>query len=358
MNSNGKMRTFEDKPAVRGRSGLLLGIVGPSSSGKTYSAMRLGVGIQRVMGGELFVVDTENGRALQYADKFSFRHVDFQPPFGPLDYLAAIQHCITSGAKVIVVDSMTHEHSGEGGVMDQSDTLLDKKCGNDWKARKNNFMFSLIEPKKQRKKLNAFLARLDPGVTVILCYRADEKIKPVKGADPLELGWQPETTSKLHYEMMQRFLLGPGSDGVPTLNPQREAERMLVKNPEQFRGWFKPGDQLSEDLGERMARWAAGDVAPTASARHDSTPPPANGPVFRGRRDGQWTGKPLNEAPIDVLRQYRDATAKAVETAKNEERREYYATHLVDVEDAIEAAEADEELGSFDTETGEVAANG
>lgn len=252
-------RIFEDKPAVRERVPLLLGLVGPSSSGKTYSALRLAAGMQRVIGGDIFFIDTEARRGMHYADRFKFRHVDFQPPFGPLDYLAAIEHCLNQGAKILVIDSMTHEHSGTGGVMDQAEAWLDQKCGDDWKKRQAMQMLAWVKPKQQRKKLNAAIVQL--GLNAIFCYRAHEKIKPVRGEEPEKLGWQPETTSTLHYDMVQRFLLPPGCDGCPSFFPETDAEKRMAKNPEQFRDWFKPGVQLSEDIGERLARWAAGDAS-------------------------------------------------------------------------------------------------
>lgn len=252
-------RTFTLSPAVRGRVPLLLGIVGPSSSGKTFSALRLATGIQRVVGGEIAFIDTEANRGLHYADRFAFKHLPLTAPFSPLDYLAAIEHCLREGARTLVIDSMTHEHSGEGGVMDQSEQWLDERCGDDWKKRQALQMLSWVKPKQQRKRLNTAIVQL--GVNAVLCYRADEKIKPVKGGEPEKLGWQPETTSKLHYDMIQRFLLTPGCDGVPSLVPETDAEKRLVKNPAQFRDFFKSGQPLSENLGEQLARWAAGTPA-------------------------------------------------------------------------------------------------
>src|SRR5690242_13140717 len=110
MQSPSLDRKFEDTEAVRSPTPLLFGLIGPSGAGKTYSALRLATGMQRVFGGEIFVVDTESRRALHYAKDFKFRHVEFAPPFSPLDYLAAIEHCVTKGAKTIIVDSMSHEH--------------------------------------------------------------------------------------------------------------------------------------------------------------------------------------------------------------------------------------------------------
>jgi len=48
---------------------------------------------------------------------------------------------------------------------------------------------------------------------------------------------------------------------------------MLTKTPAQFREWFKPGFQLNEDLGQKMAEWARGPVGA-------AEPPPAATPEF------------------------------------------------------------------------------
>src|SRR6516164_9578510 len=73
-------RVFVAKPAVRESVPLLIGLMGPSSSGKTYSALRLATGIQRVTGGEIYCIDTESRRMLHYADSFKFRHIQFDAP--------------------------------------------------------------------------------------------------------------------------------------------------------------------------------------------------------------------------------------------------------------------------------------
>jgi|SRR5579862_1760440 len=257
------VRTFTDSPAVRERVPLLIGLVAPSGAGKTYSALRLATGIQRVVGGSIFGIDTEARRMLHYADLFQFRHIDFKPPHGPLDYLAAIEHAVEKGTGVLIIDSMTHEHSGDGGVMDQSERYLERKCKDDEECRKKNFMLSLAVPKGQRKKLNRRIVQL--GLNCIFCYRAQEKVKPQTGRAPLDLGWQPETTSPLQYDMTATFLLPPHSDGVPNFLPETNAEKLYTKLPVQFRDWFKPGVQLSEDIGERLAKWAVGDSKPELS---------------------------------------------------------------------------------------------
>lgn len=264
-------RTFEDFDAstVKRANPLIVGVTGPSFSGKTFSALRLATGIQRVIGGEIYVIDAEADRALHYKSHFRFRHISFQPPHSPEAYQEAIEYAVGRGAKIIVIDSMTHEHSGEGGVLDQIETFMNEryeraiaKGMEDWQAEKEadkSKWTAQIKPKGQRKRLNRKILSYGASVVFILCYRAEDKTKPVEGGKPVHLGWQAETTSKLPYDMTIRFLLPPASDGRPNLTPDTEFEKLSIKLPEDFRGWFKPGLQLNEDLGEKLARWSVGD---------------------------------------------------------------------------------------------------
>jgi hypothetical protein len=162
-------RTFEDKPAVREETPLIVGAVGPSGTGKTYSLLRLGMGICRVTGGELYVVDTEGRRALHYADKFKFRHVSMGAPFSPADYKLAIQHCLKkaepSGKKpTILVDSMSHEHEGPGGVLEWHEKELDRMAGQDQGKRNRQTFAAWAKPKAAAEKIVANLK--DRGITL------------------------------------------------------------------------------------------------------------------------------------------------------------------------------------------------
>ena len=289
-------RTFEDAPAVLGKTPLLIGLTGYSGSGKTYSALRLATGIQRVRGGDIYGIDTEGGRMRQYADRFKFRHVPFMPPHGPQDYLAAIEHCVSKRAKIIVVDSMSHEHEGEGGVLEQSERYLDQKCGDDWKKRQAYQQLSWQAPKAARKQLNRRVVSQLTDITFVFCYRGQEKVKMVKGEEPIQLGTQAITTSNLVYDMTVRFLLRPGADGVPAPKAETPAEAMMMKQIETFRGWQELKVQLSEDLGEKLAKWAEG--GPGISATPSSILPRFNAAY------GPRAGEPLSEATLTEVADY------------------------------------------------------
>ena len=107
---------IEFLPAKREAISLLVGLAGGTGSGKTNSALRLATGLA---GGERFgVIDTENGRASHYADAFAFDSARLDPPFTPARYLEAIRAADAAGYPVIVVDSASHEHAGDGGLLD------------------------------------------------------------------------------------------------------------------------------------------------------------------------------------------------------------------------------------------------
>ena len=252
-------RTFTDSPAVRERTPLLVGLVGPSGSGKTYSALRLATGFQRVTGGRTFYIDTEARRSLHYADEFQFQHLPFGAPFGSLDYLAAIQHCVDSGATTIVVDSMSHEHEGPGGVLEQHDAELTRMGGQLSKS-----MLAWAKPKADRRRMINGILQI--GCNFIFCFRAKEKLKIERGRDPVALGVMPIAGEEFVYEMTINALLLPGSQGTPTWSSDYPGERMMMKLPRQFADLFGNTPQLTEDVGEALANWSAGAHVVTLSA--------------------------------------------------------------------------------------------
>lgn len=284
-------RKFTDfdaaQEAARKPKGLLIGITGPQFSGKSYSAGRLATGAQRVVGGQIYWVDTENDRALELAPYFKFRHVPFPQPKEPKEYEAVVRYCLAKpDCGVIVLDQCTHEHVA---LLDMRDEFLERKAGDDWQKREKLSAASLVLPKAQRKRFEELVAygaiRADgQKVPMILLYRAVDKSVPGKskaqGGDGnwVHKGWQAETTSTLPYFMTARFLLPPGSDGHPNLNPDTEWEKLSIRNPQQFRDWFKPGFQLDEATGEKLARWAMGQTTGPVNVTGDLKPPAeANG---------------------------------------------------------------------------------
>lgn len=267
-------RTFEIKPAVRAQVPLLIGIMSPSGGGKTYSALRLATGMQEVMGGDIYGVDTENGRMLHYADQFKFQHVPFAPPFGSLDYLEALRYCNKRGARITIVDSMSHEHIGEGGYLETAEAVVNRIAGDDYKKREAVKMLGWAKAGPLRQKMIEGIKQLDG--CFIFCFRAKEKTKPVKKegkTEIIDMGFMPIAGEEWVYEMAVNCMLEPRSDGIPTWRSDHVGERMMMKLPAQFKEIFAAREPLSEDIGRRLAAWAKGGTAPSSGSRGDATEP-------------------------------------------------------------------------------------
>lgn len=256
---NAPARIFEAKPAVRASVPLLIGLTGPSGGGKTFSALRLAKGIQSVTGGDIYGIDTEARRMLHYADRFSFRHLQFDAPFGSIDYLDAIKHCVAQGAGVVIVDSMSHEHEGPGGMIDAHDKELDRMAGGDWSKRERMNMLAWQKPKAARRALINGILQLN--ANFIFCFRAKNTAKPVRKDGKTEIvqqGFMPIAGEELVFEMTMNALLLPHADGVPTWQSENVGERMMMKLPDQFRDLLAEPRPLSEDIGAALATWARG----------------------------------------------------------------------------------------------------
>jgi hypothetical protein len=249
--------SFMFRPAVRENVGLLIGLAGASGSGKTFTAMRLASGIA---GDKPFaVIDTEAGRAKHYADRFRFDHGDLQPPFRPSTYEEAILAADKAGYPVIVVDSMSHEYAGDGGLLDWQEEEYQRMGG-----RESVKMASWIKPKMAHKHMVARL--LQVRAHLILCFRAEEKVDIIKEDGKTKIvpkvsatgfvGWQPICEKNLPYELTASFLFTPDAPGVPK----------PIKLQEQHRALFPLDRPIDEESGRAIAAWAAGgSTAPTGS---------------------------------------------------------------------------------------------
>jgi hypothetical protein len=239
---------FEFRPAKREGVDLLIGLAGGTGSGKTYTAMRLATGLA---GGKKFaVIDTENGRALHYADFFQFDHAYLRPPFTPEKYAEAI----TAAAKLypaVVVDSMSHEYAGEGGVLEMQEAEHKRLGGGD-----NVKLLSWAKPKQEHKRMVNQI--LQCRSHLVLCFRAESKIEIAKEGNRTVVrekegltgvkGWFPVTEKNLAFELTVSLLLLQDKPGVP----------VPIKLQEQHKHLFPIDQPIAEESGIKIAEWAAG----------------------------------------------------------------------------------------------------
>lgn len=245
------------RPAKRENVGLWINLIGGTGSGKTFSGMRLASGIA---GDKPFaVIDTENRRALHYADQFKFDHAELAAPFLPETYVDAIVAADEANYPVIMLDSGSHVWAGDGGVLDWHEQELNRMAGDDWKKRDACNMAAWIRPKMSHKKMVSKLLQIK--AHLILCLRAEPKVEMMKdgsgkwAVQPKQSltgldGWIPVCEKNLPFEATVSFLFMADKPGVP--HP--------IKLQEQHKAIFPLGSPVTEQAGKRLAQWAKGNV--------------------------------------------------------------------------------------------------
>ena len=119
------------RKAERRKAKLRLAITSPAGSGKTYGALLIAQGL----GGRIAMIDTENGSGDIYADTCNYDIETLTAPYSIQKYLEAIHEAETSGYDVLIIDSLSHAWSGEGGLLDMHTKIMnDMKIGNSYTA--------------------------------------------------------------------------------------------------------------------------------------------------------------------------------------------------------------------------------
>ena len=105
------------RKAERQQARIKLGLQGPSGSGKTYSALKIAYGLTGDWS-KICVIDSENNSSDLYAHLGHFNVLGIGQPFSPEKYIEAIQLAEKAGMEVIIIDSISHEWEGSGGILD------------------------------------------------------------------------------------------------------------------------------------------------------------------------------------------------------------------------------------------------
>ena len=248
-------RSFTPEENKPGPMPLLIGLMGAPGSGKTFSALTLAEGMRGDGLGRPVLIDTERGRSLKYRSAFDFLRIDLTPPFRPSDFLAAIQGSLKTNPKpcAVIVDSLSDEHDGEGGVLDWHDDEVPGAGGNEWAAWK--------KPKRDRQMMiNGLLQIKTP---LILCFRAREKTQQrPEGRNgkmiPVNIGWMPIAPMEIIHALDVNIVLPPKSDGRPQWRSDKVGQDFVLKLPEQFKPLFGTNQPITRAIGGKMAAWARG----------------------------------------------------------------------------------------------------
>lgn len=164
---------------------------GPSGAGKTYTALTIARELVNGDMSQVTVIDTEKDSALTYADDFpGFNHLPWEPPYNPTELGETIMEAgAAHPGGVVIVDSLTHFWSKEGGTM----TIADGKFGG----------WNVARP-AQENMVNGILGAKSH---TIVCVRS--KVSYAQEDDPnrpgrtkiTRLGMAPQQDATLDYEM-------------------------------------------------------------------------------------------------------------------------------------------------------------
>ncbi len=118
--------------AVKYGAKLRMALSGPAGAGKTYTALTLATALADGQG--VALIDTEHGSASKYADLFTFDTLCLET-FHPQRYIEAIHEAEAAGYAVLVIDSLSHAWSGQGGLLEEKDKIARAKySGNSFSA--------------------------------------------------------------------------------------------------------------------------------------------------------------------------------------------------------------------------------
>lgn len=226
------------KKAERKRIFVKMALCGVSGSGKTYSALLLAQGL----GGKIAMIDTENGSGELYSDLCEYDAAQLEPPFSPMKFINAIKEAEAEGYNVLIIDSLSHAWSGQGGILD----MVDKKSAT---SRSGNSFTAWRDVTPEHNKLVD--AILQCRMHVIVCMRsktAYEMQENEKGKKtPVKVGLAPIQRDGMEYEFTIVFDIN------------REKHYALASKDRT--GLFeKTIDVITPATGELIRKWVEGGV--------------------------------------------------------------------------------------------------
>lgn len=136
------------RKAERHQARIRMGLQGPSGSGKTMGALLIAFGLTGDWT-KIAVIDTENNSADLYAHLGNYYVLNLNTPFSPERYIEAVGVCEASGIEVIIIDSISHEWEGSGGILETHSNMAGNSFTNWAKLtpRHNQFINVMLSSK-------------------------------------------------------------------------------------------------------------------------------------------------------------------------------------------------------------------
>jgi hypothetical protein len=345
------MSTLAIKKATRSAVKIKIFLAGPSGSGKTDGALALAKAFAGA-DARICVIDTERESASYYADRYEFDTLALDAPYTTDRYVEALGIAVAAGYDVVIIDSITHQWSGVGGILERKEQL-------DSRPNSNSFTnWAKFTPETERFR-NALL---EAPVHLIACCRAKQEYvlgdgDGGRGKKVQKMGLKPEQRDGLEYEFGVALQLQMDHKAEATKDRTGVFEGKIadLKNPNvgrALRAWLDAGGTFAPEPARAVA--AAAPTPAAAALERDivrATMPEEGGrdhtesieeALERAKRVSlmgaptSWEnhgGKPLGECPDKVLRaakRFFTDKLKAGANQRLEEQLEYIGLVLAD----------------------------
>jgi hypothetical protein len=228
---------FQLHQAKRSKAKIKVGLQGPSGGGKTYSALLLAKGLVGDWS-KIAVIDTENHSADLYSHLGPYQVLHLEAPFTPERYISAIEACEKSGMQAIIVDSISHEWEGTGGILSIHSTMVGNSFTN-WSKltpRHNEFIQKILQSPAH------IIATIRTKQDYVLSEKNGKQV-------PEKIGLKGVTREGMDYELTIVFDIN--------INHQSRASKDRT-------GLFDkvPEFVISEKTGQRILQWCNHTITP------------------------------------------------------------------------------------------------
>jgi len=227
---------MELKKATKKQVKLKLGLSAISGGGKTYSSLLLAKGLVNDWT-KVAVIDTENASASLYSHLGEFNTIELNAPYTPERYIEAIKACENAEMECIIIDSITHEWDGKGGMLD----IHSQMSGNSFTN------WSSLTPRHQ-KFIDAILQSKCHIITTVRRKQDYEMTLNEKGKQtPVKIGLKEITREGFEYELTVNFNL----DEKHNCTASKDRTGLFMD---------KPFFQITEETGKQIIKWCNNGV--------------------------------------------------------------------------------------------------
>lgn len=223
---------LELRKATRKKAKIRLGLSAVSGGGKTYSSLLIAKGLAGGNMEKIALIDTENGSGDLYANLGDYNVITLEAPYTPERYIECLKACENAGMEVVIIDSITHEWDGKGGILEISNSMAGNSYTNWAKLtpRHQAFIDSILQSKCHiittvRRKQDYEMTTNSAGKLV-----------------PQKVGLKEVTREGFEYELTVNIEL----DTMHNATSSKDRTGLFAGKPE-----FKP----SEETGRLLLEW-------------------------------------------------------------------------------------------------------